>query len=103
MLTAGCLKVYMQEKLPIVIYFLRKQAVLCKNILMHSCHKNPISLGMQIVGTFTAHVCMEQSIMSTQNAKQAASCVPCNVSLKFKFWDGVAKYKIISWYLIGCL
>jgi hypothetical protein len=73
----------------------RKQAVLCNNLLMYSCHKTPISLGMKIVGRFTAHVCKKKSVMSTQNAKQDYSCVIFNVSLKFKFRDGIAKYKII--------
>jgi len=63
---------------------------------MYSCHKTSISLGMQIIGRFTAHVCMEQTVLSTQNAKQAFSCVTFNFSLKFKFRGGVAKYKIIS-------
>ena len=66
------------------------------NLLTYSCHKTPISLSMQSVGRFTAHVCMEQSVMSTQNAKQAFSCVTFNATLKFKFRDGVANYKIIS-------
>lgn len=70
--------------------------MLCNNLLMYSCHKTPISLGMQIVGRFTAHVCVEKSVMSTQNAKQAFSCVTFNISLKFKFPDGIPKYKIIS-------
>jgi len=51
---------------------------------------------MQSVGRFTAQVCMEQSVMSTQNAKRAFSCVVVNAILKFKFRDGLAKYTIMS-------
>jgi hypothetical protein len=45
---------------------LRKQTPLCNNLLMYSRRKIPISLSVQIVGTFTVHVCMEQNVMSTQ-------------------------------------
>jgi hypothetical protein len=96
MLTAACLSVYTWEQLHIVIYFLRKQVALCNDLLTYSRHKTPISLGMQTVGRFTAHVCMERNVMSTQNAKQAVWCVTFDAGLKFKFGDGVARYKIIS-------